>query len=355
VVLVTTAREPGGVWHHVRDLARGLREAGHSPLLALRKHAPELHRRADGAAVRWVTIGESLADGADVWHLHLHDTYELQAALMPLLRRARGGAVVVTEHLPRSNASDTRLLPGPRRPGAGAAKWALKRTQLAGARRVVVLSEGSRRFMSERYGLPPRRLAIVRNGIAVGTDPGPPSPPPPARSLRVLSLGALSMQKGHDVLIEAARLARGRWSATILGEGPARPRLEARAASLPAERVSLAGWRENATAAISAADVVCLPSRWESCPLSAIEAMAAGRPVVASAVDGLEEIVEHGRTGLLVPPDDPPALAAALDLLAAEPGHCAEMGRAAHARAAALFTVERMVAETVAVYEQAAR
>src|SRR2546423_4204923 len=98
------------------------------------------------------------------------------------------------------------------------------------------------------------------------------------------------------------------------------------------------------------AEVLCLPSRWESCPYTALEAMAEGRAVVASEVDGLDEIVEHDRTGLLVAPENPAALASALDALAEERERCAELGRRGHERAARLFTLERMGAQTAAGY-----
>ena len=106
------------------------------------------------------------------------------------------------------------------------------------------------------------------------------------------------MQKGHDVLI-AAGLAREDWSVTIVGEGPARDRLERQAAAVSRGRVAFAGWRPDVVQLLARSDCVCLPSRWESCPYAALEAMAAERAIVASAVDGLDELVEHNRTGVL--------------------------------------------------------
>src|SRR5581483_9528664 len=94
------------------------------------------------------------------------------------------------------------------------------------------------------------------------------------------------------------------------------------------------------------------PSRWEAAPYAALEAMQAGLPLVAAAVDGLRDLVQHERNGLLVPPEDPAALARALDRLAADVGLRARLGTAAMARAAE-FTRVRMADETVAVYRAA--
>ena len=112
---------------------------------------------------------------------------------------------MLTEHLPRSNASDDTLLAGPRRSGAKQLKTLFKRAQAHRVERIVALSHGSRRFLQERYGLTDRLLRTVPNGIALSGHPLP--PPPSTGTLRVLSVGALGMQKGHDVLIDAAGLA----------------------------------------------------------------------------------------------------------------------------------------------------
>ena len=347
VVLAMTAQDQGGTWRHVRDLGVELRARGHDVLLALRPDAAPLQAAAARAELDWLPLRRSLALAADVWHLHLHDTYDRLAPALLAARRPRAGTRVVTEHLPRSNASDPRLLPAARRRGATRAKSVFKRIEARLVDRMIAVSAGSQRFLRARYGLPPQLVRVIPNGITVGADPGPPLP---GEELRVVSLGALGVQKGHDVLIEAGARSPGGWTAQILGTGSGRPQLEARAAALTPGRIVVDGWSDDPSAVVLGADVMCLPSRWEAFPYAALEAMALGRPVVASRVDGLEEIVAHGETGLLVPPEDPDALASALDMLAAAPERAAEMGRAAHARVAAEFSLERMVSSTLAVY-----
>ncbi len=355
VVLTTTAQRPGGVWRHVIDLGQGLRALGLDAVIGGPAGAGELRRRADQAQLPFLPLRQAVLASADVWHLHLHDTFERRGLELIVARRAAsraGGAVVLTEHLPRTNASDPSLLDGRRRPGALAVKWLLKRLEVAGVDRVIALSDGSRRFLAQRYGLDAPLVHMVRNGI---TAPAAPAPLARGGELRIVAVGALIVQKGYDVLIEAARSARRPWAATVIGEGPGRPALERQAERDAPGRVTFAGWRDDPLTAMRQAHLLCMPSRWESCPYAALEAMGLGRPVIASAVDGLDEIVVHEQTGLLVTPEDPPQLADALDRFAARRSDCERLGRPAHERVAALYTIERMARETAAVYEDARR
>jgi glycosyltransferase involved in cell wall biosynthesis len=350
IVLLTTASAPGGVSRHLLDLASGLRDSGHEPCLAVPPEASGIVSDAGKRGLRVIPIRHAARETADIWHLHLHYTYERESLLVMLRRRPLGAATVLTEHLPRSNASDDTLLPGPRRLGAAQLKTLFKRVQTRRVQRIIALSGGSLRFLQERYGLTDRMLRQVSNGISLIGNPT--GPPPVGPALRVVSVGALGMQKGHDVLIDAAGLAKEDWSVTIVGEGSSRDRLEQQAAAVSRGRVAFAGWRADVAELLRESDCVCLPSRWESCPYAALEAMAAERAIVASAVDGLDELVEHSRTGLLVPPDNPPALAEALDELARSPGLCDQFGRSARARVCEVGSLDRMVEGTVAVYRE---
>ncbi len=146
--------------------------------------------------------------------------------------------------------------------------------------------------------------------------------PAPERTL--VALGKLRPEKGYDLLLEAfARIAARHlgWSLVIWGEGPMRPRLEAQAHALSiAGRVRLPGSTRQPLARLAEADLFVLPSRVEGFPNALTEAMSVGLPVIASDVGAVTEIVRDGVDGLLVPPGDVAALAAALDRLMGDLG-----------------------------------
>jgi glycosyltransferase involved in cell wall biosynthesis len=164
----------------------------------------------------------------------------------------------------------------------------------------------------------------------------------------VISVANLRREKAHECLLDAAARLAPRHPAlryTIVGDGPRADELQALAWTLGiADRVRFLGHREDVTELLADADVFVLPSRSEAFPNGALEAMAAGLPVVACRVGGLTDLVEHGRTGLLVPPDDPAALADALDALVRSPGTARTFGGAARAEVAARYSYDRMVA-----------
>jgi glycogen synthase len=159
-----------------------------------------------------------------------------------------------------------------------------------------------------------RRVEVVPNGYEPAEFAGDAVFPHPRPY--VLGLGRLEAQKGFDVLVAAlARLTRADVDVVLAGDGSARePLATAARAHGVAERVRFLGAVDRATtiALLRGAAVVAVPSRFEGLPLVCIEALAAGRPVVASAVNGTPELIRDGDTGWLVPPDDAPALAAAL-------------------------------------------
>jgi glycosyltransferase involved in cell wall biosynthesis len=155
-------------------------------------------------------------------------------------------------------------------------------------------------------------VAVVPNGYdPTEFRPGAPYPHPRPY---VLGLGRLEAQKGFDVLVAALERVAG-VDLLLAGAGSERAALEtlARTRGLAA-RVRFLGATDRSTtlSLLRGAAVVACPSRFEGLPLVCIEALAAGRPVVASAVNGIPEIVRGGETGFLVPADDPAALAAAL-------------------------------------------
>jgi glycosyltransferase involved in cell wall biosynthesis len=173
--------------------------------------------------------------------------------------------------------------------------------------------------------------------------------------LLLVCVGRLSCQKNPALLLDAFALGPAsdpRSRLLFVGDGELRGEMEACASSLGLrERVHFLGVRADVPEVLGAADVFVLPSAWEGNPLSIMEAMAAGRPTVCTAVGGVPELVEDGVTGLLVPPGDEGALAAALARLAGGSELREPMGRSAAHRAIERFDVGAMARAYEELYE----
>ena len=220
--------------------------------------------------------------------------------------------------------------------------WLLARTREL-TRRVdaaVAVGEASARRVEDFYALGRGSIRSVPNYVP---DPGPPAPRAPYDGpLRLVAVGRLDPVKGHDVLLEALREVPG-VVLTVLGEGGQRAALEQAVAELGlADRVQLPGWSEDVAGELAGSDALVLPSRSEGWPLTVVEAMLAGLPVVATPVGSVPEAVQDGRTGLLVPKDDPAGLATALRRLRDDRALAARLGRAGREVAAAGMTAPRM-------------
>jgi rhamnosyl/mannosyltransferase len=170
----------------------------------------------------------------------------------------------------------------------------------------------------------------------------------------ILAVGRLVYYKGFEYLVEAMRGVQARL--LLIGDGPLRARLEALAEEKGvADRVTLLGTvqNEDITPYYHAADLFVLPSvaRSEAFGIVQLEAMAAGKPVINTELDsGVPFVSPHGETGLTVPPENPPALATAINRLLSDRALRFEYGRAARARVQNLFTVQEMTSHTVDIY-----
>jgi glycosyltransferase involved in cell wall biosynthesis len=191
-----------------------------------------------------------------------------------------------------------------------------------------------------RLAAPPDARRSVRAAWGAGPD-----------DVVVLVPGALERRKGHAVLLAAAeRLPAGSDLRFVFaGAGSEEAALRRRAGQLGVA-VVFAGFQKDIGACLAAADVVAMPSLQEGLGVAALEAMAAGLPVVASRVGGLGEAVVDGETGVLVAPGDPVALARALAELARDPGRRARLGAAGRRRVLARYTMAQMAEATLACY-----
>ncbi len=169
--------------------------------------------------------------------------------------------------------------------------------------------------------------------------------------MRLAAVGRLIPIKGFDVLLDAFARARRELPALTLelaGDGPLAGDLRARTP----EGVELLGRVSPVDAVYERNAIVVVPSRGEGFGMVALEAAARGRAAIVSDVGGLPEIVEDGVTGIVVPPDDPPALAEAIVELASDPERVSRLGAAARERACARFSTERATQGVEAVYRE---
>jgi len=168
----------------------------------------------------------------------------------------------------------------------------------------------------------------------------------------VLTVARLDKQKGHSYLLEAAALVPEAMF-VLVGEGPERSALEAQASILGlSNRVVFLGYRDDVSDLLASCDVFVLPSLFEGLPLSVLEAMAAGKPVVATDIGGTNEAVKHGETGLLVPSADPESLARAIRTVLFDPVLSQRLGSAGRARVHQEFSAETMVQRIAEIYDE---
>ena len=231
--------------------------------------------------------------------------------------------------------------------------------RLAGSRacRVIALSEADRTRMIELRLAPPDRLTVIANGLRLPSLDA--IVPPGTRRTGVPVIGMIARmtaEKGHSVLLRAAARLRGEFpslTVRLVGGGPLETPLRAEAAGLGVgNAVEFPGFRDDLPPLLAEMDVVAVPSIYEGFGLTIVEAMGMARPVVASRVGGIPEVVAEGETGLLVPPGDPPALAAALATILRDPPRAQAMGEAGRRRAERLFSLEIMLGRCRNLYDE---
>lgn len=280
-----------------------------------------------------------------ILHMNLPGPFDAnysQAA--PLARLAGVKAVVTTEHLPMV-ASFPRAR-------------VLRKAASRYIDRVITVSEDNRRHLVEKHGVDPSIIVTVLNGI-----------PDPAADggetckdrrggggIRLLTAGSLEERKGHRMLMEAMKKVPAEYILDIAGTGPLEEELRSMAADPGLSgRVRLLGHRSDMRALMAGSDIFVLPSMLEATPYVIIEAMASGRPVIASRIFGIPELVEDDRTGLLVEPGDPERLAGAIARLGSDRSRIERMGGEGRKRFESLFTLERFIERTTSVYRDLPR
>jgi glycosyltransferase involved in cell wall biosynthesis len=280
--------------------------------------------------------------------VHLHGFY-VTAVGAAAAARSGARAVCATVHVMPSAPLDLR-------PGlAGRLEFVLRRVATRRAARhldrVVCVVDAVRTEL-EAMGLAPDKLVVIQNGIPEPVEQAVAGHGYPLAG----SVGRLEAPKGFEYLIDAASLLGRRVPnarVRIVGEGSLRGALAARVAAAGLDgRVEIAGWSDSVLAEIAAMDVYVVSSVTETTNLTLLEAMALGKPVVATRVGGLPEVVADGVTGLLVPPRDPVALVDAIAGLLDDPGLRARIGKAGRERFRERFALERMTQAHLELYAE---
>jgi glycosyltransferase involved in cell wall biosynthesis len=354
VLLVNSERGWRGGEHQVVLLARGLvaAAAGWTPLVAAQPGSPLAARaRAAGIAVEELAQGGAL-DLAGAWRLRA------------LVRRS--GAALVHAHTSKSHSLAALALVGTGIPlgatrrvvfRAGRGPWGAWKYRRAVAGWVAI-SHGARAAL-EGAGVAGGLITVIPDAL----DPAPLDAAPvgvlrrelglPADALLVGCVAQLTAEKGHDTLLAAwpaVAAACPHAHLALVGDGPLRAELERSAAQLP--RVRFLGFREDIAAVHRSLDLCVLPSRQEGLGSSLLDAQCCAVPVVATRVGGIPEAMEDGVSGLLVPVDDPAALAAALARLLGDGALRDACGDAGAARVRARHDPLRLAREHAAWYDR---
>ena len=355
IALATESDRMGGAEAMLAHLASGLRARGHHvELLIPARGSGWLDAQLEDVGVpsrpltlgrvRWTPVAEIrralAAMRADVLHSHMIGLAMFGAAATI----GTGVPHVITMHGTGRETSAARR------------RWALRAALRASAAPIAV-SDGLRRELRGLIGPVADRMDVLPNGVperrgsrdatrtSLGIAP---------HEILVVAVGNLFHNKNHAALLEAlGRLpADVPWRLAIAGRREdAADALDARiAASGWEQRATLLGPRDDIPDLLAAADVFAMPSLNEALPMALLEAMFSGTAIVASAVGGIPEAVRDGREGLLVPPGDVDALAAALARVVGDVRLRERLGEAARARARAEYGVERMVAAHEALY-----
>lgn len=285
---------------------------------------------------RFVRLVRSLRP--EVFHAHLTWPLACEFGLVGA-RLARVPAVVATHQLHLD-------VPGKRGRIVPRLVW-------RGVDRHIAVSQSVAGSLRDQFRVKAQKITVVPNGVPIDerADGSGVTREGSAPHV-VLTTAQLRAHKGHEYLLEAARqIPNARF--LFVGEGPERDRLESVARSLGVhDRVEFLGFRPDVRELLRGCDVFVLPSLDEGLPLSVLEAMTVGKPVVATRVGGTSEAVVDGVTGIMVEPRDPAALADAVRVILADPKLAARMGAAARELVRTRFSADAMGDVVAGVYEE---
>jgi glycosyltransferase involved in cell wall biosynthesis len=355
LLLVVDSLEVGGAERQVVDLAVALRRKGYRVVVAcsiagdlsaaleeagipIRPLLRRLVKRRLSPAYAWrlrrLLLG---SERFDLVHAHIYAS----AIAAAIATSGTGIPLVITEHTEASWQTWR---------ARWASRWVYRR-----AERMIAVSTPIRRRLIERDGVHPDLITIVPNAVVSAPEARSEEPPTGLRERPLVGVVArLQPEKGVANFLKAAVRVAPQFPEAhfvIAGDGPLRQELVALAEDLGLrDRVHFLGFRSDASALMGSLDVLVVPSLTEGSPLVTLEAMAAGVPVVASAVGGIPDQVRHGKEGLLVPPGDTGAMGDAIVALLRDPARARSLGEAGRRRATSEFSHAVMVRRIEDVY-----
>jgi glycosyltransferase involved in cell wall biosynthesis len=355
--IVTRADPLGGAQIHIRDLAAALQERGHSATVITSGRGPfldQLHaQNTPVVLLRHLTFPISpLRDLRAVLEIRAimrdlsPDLVTAHSSKAGILSRIAGASlrtpVVFTAHgwnftpgIPRLKAAVYRQI---------------ERVVGTFTTRIITVSEFDRRLALEAGLVPEDRVTTVHNGMPdiAPAMRGDPSRNPP----RLVMVARFSAQKDHETLLRAlAELKAHAWELDLVGDGPLMPRMKSLAATLGlGSRVRFLGLRHDVHRILATTQLSVLATKWEGLPLSILEAMRAGLPVVASSAGGVDEAVQDQETGYVVPCGDVEALRDRLERLLTNTALRVRFGACGRTRYEQRFTLDAFVSNTLAVY-----
>jgi glycosyltransferase involved in cell wall biosynthesis len=356
--LLTRADPVGGAQVHVREVAFAARDHGHEPTLITSGQGPLIDgfREAGIPVLLLPHLTAPIRPWRDVKALGeirralgqaQPDLVAAHSSKAGLLGRLAGRSlripVVFTVH-------GWAFTPGV--PGSRAAVYRrLERMAGPFASRLITVSEFDRRLALEAKIAAPDRIVTVHNGMpdvapSLRAEPGR-TPP------KIVMVARFEPQKDHTTLLRAlAGLRDLAWSVDLIGEGPGTPAMRALAEELGiGERIRFLGHRMDVHRLLAEAQIAVLTTNWEGLPLSILEAMRAGLPVVASDVGGIAETIRDGETGYLVTRGAVPQVRERLGRLLGDAALRGAFGAAGRAYYERQFTLEHCVNRTLDVYE----
>ena len=348
----------GGAEVFASKLLVALRERGHEIIVVTRQDSADLPSEAHYQGIPvyrfpfWTGFNSRSVDQLFVARQGLA---KLKRAFAPDLVHIQGFGPSIVFHLDTTHAHPAPLLvtlieERPEQEGRQLLNQLLRSADWVTGKSSAVLAQ-ARRLAPEIM----TRSSLIYNGLEV-----PPllPKPLPIDAPRLLCLGRLAIQKGFDLAITALASITERFPnarMTVAGDGPKRASLERQVAELGlAGAVDFIGWvsPHKVFALINTSTMVIMPSRWEGLPSVVLQAAMMARPVVATRVSGLSEVVVHKQTGLLVEPEDSNALAEAMALLLERPETAIRMGQAARHRVQEVFSWEECVSAYDALWQR---